>query len=191
MSMIPFLLGDSYFNRPSRILDQHFGDILELQDLLEPVNVPRMLLRYPAGYVRNWKSASSARDVGSTVDYGKDQFLANLDVQQFKPEEISVKLTGDHSITIEGKHEEKADEHGLIYRHFKRTYSLPKEYDVSKIESKMSLDGVLTISAPRINEDQIQYKTIPITQTGEPAKVAEKKEEKKEIEKKKEMEKKK
>nr|QNJ44845.1 sHSP19.8 [Agasicles hygrophila] len=175
MSLIPFLLDDSYFLRPSRILDQHFGDILNADDLVQPVNVPRMLFRCPAGYIRNWKSGSSAHDAGSTVDYGKDQFLANLDVQQFKPEEISVKLTGENSITIEGKHEEKEDEHGHIYRHFVRRYSLPKQYDVSKIQSKLSSDGVLSISAPRIDADQIQYKSIPITHTGEPAKVAEKK----------------
>nr|QEL52520.1 small heat shock protein 21 [Agasicles hygrophila]QNJ44846.1 sHSP21.5 [Agasicles hygrophila] len=186
MSLLPLILSDSYFRRPSRILDQRFGDILESDDLLQPVNVPRMMLRYPSGYLRNWKSASSSRDVGSTVDYGKDEFLASLDVQQFKPEELSVKLTGENSITIEGKHEEKEDEHGHIYRHFVRTYIIPKQYDVSRVGSKLSSDGVLSITAPRIiEEDQVHFKTIPITQTGEPAKLAEKKEgEKKSIEKK-------
>nr|QNJ44844.1 sHSP21 [Agasicles hygrophila] len=173
MSLIPFLFDDSHFIRPSRILDQHFGDILGVEDLLQPVNVPRVHLRCPAGYVRNWKSASSSQDAGSTVDFGKDQFLANLDVQQFKPEEISVKVTGENSITIEGKHEEKEDEHGHIYRHFVRRYTIPKQYDMSRIESKLSSDGVLSISAPKIDADQIQHKSIPITQTGEPAKRAE------------------
>ncbi len=40
-----------------------------------------------------------------------------LDVQQFKPEEVNVK-TVDNFVVIEGKHEEKEDEHGYISRHF-------------------------------------------------------------------------
>jgi len=49
----------------------------------------------------------------------------NLDVTHFKPEEISVKVVGNQ-VTIEGKHEEREDDHGLIQRYFKRTYILPK-----------------------------------------------------------------
>lgn len=49
-----------------------------------------------------------------------------LDVQQFTPNEITVKTTDKH-IIVEGKHEEKADEHGYISRHFVRRYQLPGE----------------------------------------------------------------
>lgn len=49
-----------------------------------------------------------------------------LDVQQFKPNEISVKTT-DKEITVEGKHEEQTDEHGQVYRHFIRRYALPSK----------------------------------------------------------------
>ncbi|KAJ8963110.1 hypothetical protein NQ318_018575 [Aromia moschata] len=47
-----------------------------------------------------------------------------LDVQQFAPNEIVVKTNGN-SIIVEGKHEEKQDEHGFISRHFVRRYVLP------------------------------------------------------------------
>lgn len=50
-----------------------------------------------------------------------------LDVQQFTPNEITVKTTEKH-IIVEGKHEEKADEHGFISRHFVRRYQLPREF---------------------------------------------------------------
>ncbi|XP_056639285.1 protein lethal(2)essential for life-like [Diorhabda carinulata] len=172
MSLIPYLFDDSYFARPSRIFDQHFGMVLEPEDLFQPVS--RHFLRCPAGYIRNWKSAASEHDSGSVVNYGKDQFLANLDVQQFKPDEISVKVTGENTITIEGKHEEKEDEHGHIYRHFLRKYVVPKTYDMSKLESKLSSDGVLSITAPRIDAGQITHKVIPVEQTGQPAKAIEK-----------------
>lgn len=45
---------------------------------------------------------------------------------------------------------------------------------MARIESKLSSDGVLTITAPRM-QSEIEHKSIPITQTGTPAKgVAEK-----------------
>ncbi|XP_028132594.1 protein lethal(2)essential for life-like [Diabrotica virgifera virgifera] len=173
MSLIPlpYFFGDGPYSRPSRLFDQHFGQVLEPEDLLQPIS--RQFLRCPAGYLRNWQSASSGNDSGSTIDLGKDQFSANLDVQQFKPDEISVKVTGDREVTIEGKHEEKEDEHGHVYRHFKRRYVLPKGYDMDKIVSKLSTDGVLSIHAPKIAAGEIEHKKIAIEHTGKPAKALE------------------
>ncbi|XP_018571625.1 protein lethal(2)essential for life-like [Anoplophora glabripennis] len=155
--------------RPSRLLDQHFGLVLDPDDFFEPLILPRWLSRSTTGYLRPWRSEASRGDSGSTVSFDKDKFQANLDVQQFRPDEISVKLAGDNTITIEGKHEEKQDEHGYISRHFIRKYTLPKDADTSRIESKLSSDGVLTVSAP-IDVKEIDHKEIPIQQTGEPAK---------------------
>lgn len=174
MSLLPYLLDDSvspYYVRPSRILDQQFGLGLDAEDLFQPWNLNnRILTRTPAGYLRNWRPNAAAQDSGSTVRFDKDNFQANLDVQQFKPEEITVKVTGDNVLTIEGKHEEKQDEHGYISRHFVRRYVLPKNYDIGRVESKLSSDGVLSITAPPVESKEIEHKAIPITQTGEPAK---------------------
>lgn len=68
-------------------------------------------------------------------------------MQQFKPEEITVKTTDEH-IIVEGKHEEKPDEHGQISRHFVRLYQLPKDIIADDIKSTLSSDGVLTVTAP-------------------------------------------
>lgn len=102
MSLIPFFLDETPLFRPSRLLDQRFGHTLDPEDLLQPLILPR-ISRSPAGYIRNWRSVSSADDSGSVVSYEKDKFQANLDVQQFKPEEITVKVTGENILTIEGK----------------------------------------------------------------------------------------
>ncbi|CAG9768146.1 unnamed protein product [Ceutorhynchus assimilis] len=175
MSLIPFLLSDPFdypVTRPSRILDQHFGLGLSHDDIFQPLNINnRLLTRTPAGYLRNWRSGLANQDTGSTVSYDKDKFQANLDVQQFKPEEITVKITDENVLTIEGKHEEQQDEHGYISRHFVRRYVLPKNCDMGNITSKLSSDGVLTITAPTIEKMETEHKNIPITQTGEPAKV--------------------
>lgn len=55
------------------------------------------------------------QDSGSTVNVEKDKFQIILDVQQFTPDEIAVK-TSDKYIIVEGKHEEKQDEHGFVSR---------------------------------------------------------------------------
>lgn len=172
MSLISWVDPFDYSWRPSRILDQHFGLGLEPEDMLRAV-VPRevrQLLGHPGRYYRPWLSAAAERDSGSTVTLDKDKFQVNLDVQHFSPNEITVKTAGDNTIQIEGKHEEKQDEHGYISRHFVRKYQLPKGHDINQVQSSLSSDGVLTITAPRTDAPQLEHKTIPIQQTGAPAK---------------------
>lgn len=69
-------------------------------------------------------------------------------MQQFSPDEISVKTVDNH-VVVEAKHEEKQDEHGYISRHFVRRYVLPPSHDLVNITSTLSSDGVLTITAPK------------------------------------------
>ncbi|ERL88542.1 hypothetical protein D910_05927 [Dendroctonus ponderosae] len=96
------------------------------------------------------------------------QFQVNVDVQQFKPEELSVKLLGNNTVVIEGKHEEMQDDHGFISRHFVRKYLVPDGYDIKKMQSKLSFDGVLTITAPKkLDEKHLTYVNIPVMRTNE------------------------
>lgn len=158
------------FVRTSRLLDQHFGSDLNQEDFEQPVNPNRReITKTPAGYLRRWRSRDSSNDSGSTLVVDKDKFQASLDVQQFSPEELTIKITGENILTVEGKHEEKEDQHGSIQRHFVRRYVLPSSYDISKIESKMSSDGVLIITAPSVAAKQVEHKNIPIMQTEKPA----------------------
>ncbi len=78
---------------------------------------------------------------------GKDGFHLLVDVSHFQPNEISVK-TIDNEVIIEGKHEEREDEHGYISRQFTRRYSLPKRYDPNTVTSTLSSEGILTVKAP-------------------------------------------
>lgn len=176
MSLLPFL-HDPFCYRPSRIVNQHFGLGLDPEDIISAV-VPgevRNLLGAPLGYYRPWMTAAAGQDTGSTVALDKDKFQVNLDVQHFAPEEITVRATGEDTIEIEGKHEEKKDKHGYISRHFVRKYKLPKGTDIQKVQSNLSSDGVLTITAPRADAGQLEHRTIPIQQTGAPAKAVENK----------------
>lgn len=98
---------------------------------------------------------------------GKDGFQVCMDVAQFKPSELSVKVV-DKTIVVEGKHEERDDGHGMIQRHFVRKYTLPKDYDGNDVISTVSSDGVLTLKAPPPPpKDQAkQERIVQIQQTG-------------------------
>lgn len=74
-------------------------------------------------------------------------FQVNLDVQQFKPEEVNVKVS-DNYVTIHAKHEERSDEHGFISREFTRRYLIPKDVNAEALTSSLSSDGVLSVHAP-------------------------------------------
>ncbi|KAJ8924467.1 hypothetical protein NQ315_007264 [Exocentrus adspersus] len=174
MSMVPLLFRDWWdeddFTRPSRLLDQHFGLGLRRDDLLNSLStVPRRSRL--SNYIRPWSASTSLQrqDSGSTITQDKDKFQVILDVQQFAPNEITVKTNGQN-IVVEGKHEEKQDEHGYISRHFVRRYILPETHDVGAVVSSLSSDGILTVSAPRKSETPVnQERVVPITKTG-PAK---------------------
>lgn len=74
--------------------------------------------------------------------------------------------TKDNYVIVEGKHEEKQDEHGFISRHFVRRYMLPKGHESADVVSSLSSDGVLTITAPTKNIPPVDNeRVVPITQS--------------------------
>uniref|UniRef100_A0A182RQW1 SHSP domain-containing protein n=1 Tax=Anopheles funestus TaxID=62324 RepID=A0A182RQW1_ANOFN len=182
MSIIPIFFRnwwDSEWDRPvwsSRLMDQHFGSGVTADDLLNALvavtdrRLQPQAQQQPCRYNRHSSCVASKRDSASTVDVTKDKFQINLDVQQFTPEEISVKYV-DNSVVVEGKHEEKQDEQGYISRHFVRRYMLPKGHSEADIVSSLSSDGILTITCPKKEiEQKTPERSIPITHTGQPMK---------------------
>lgn len=165
MSLLPFFMGIDHpqHQHRHRLIDQDFGLALTTDDLLTAAVAP-MLSR---DYYRPWRQlANVARDVGSTIKSDKEKFQVNLDVQHFAPEEISVK-TSDGFVVVEGKHEEKQDEHGYITRQFTRRYALPEGCNPDAVESRLSSDGVLSIIAPKVAPQlKSSERAVPISQTG-------------------------
>ncbi|CAB0039288.1 unnamed protein product [Trichogramma brassicae] len=178
MSLVPLLFSDWWedLDRPHRILDQDFGLGLHPEQLVCPrrleLYVPRRSAHQP-NYLRPWAELLRGADQGgvSTVEADKDKFQVTLDVQQFKPEEIDVKVV-DRYVVIKAKHEEKRDEHGWISREFTRKYLIP-EVELDRVASEISSDGVLTIQAPLKPRDKEekkeQVRRIKIEYTGKPA----------------------
>lgn len=105
-----------------------------------------------------------------SLDPSEDDFQVYIDVQHFKPDELSVKITESNKVVVEGSHTERLDEHGSVSRHFSRMFLVPQEYDVNRLESKLSCDGVLSLTVPkrRSSEDQrqITYVNIPVLRQG-------------------------
>lgn len=109
------------------------------------------------GLTQQWKPTS-------------DDFQVALNVKSFSPEEISVKVKG-REVIVEGKHEERKDDHGFVSRQFTRRYVLPEPYDPDTIATYLDAEGKMTIKAlkpkPAVEENQeriIQIERVPIEQ---------------------------
>lgn len=180
-------------DHPHRLFDQNFGLVLHPEQLRNPAILDQYLLpsrdrrpsKTPLLYYRPWGELLRSSEGGgtSTVQADKDKFHVILDVQQFKPEEINVKVV-DKCVVVEAKHGEKQDDHSWVSRQFVRKYLIPEQCDIDQVTSTLSSDGVLSITAPRKDKEITQNeRSVTIEQTGKPAlKEAEKKEEKKEEE---------
>lgn len=161
MSIYPFYIEYKQPRRPQHLFDQHFGMGLTPQDQLTIIAVPRRKF-----YNRPWSNLQAeAQDSGSTIKEDKDKYQINLDVQHFAPEEISVK-TGDGFLIVEAKHEEREDEHGFISRSFVRKYPIPEGIEPDSMISKLSSDGVLSITAPLKSPKSANERIVPVIETG-------------------------
>lgn len=98
----------------------------------------------------------------------KNDFVVNIDVQHFKPEEIAVK-TEKNSILVYAKHDEKQDEQGFISRQFTRRYELPNGFNTDDVVSSLSSDGILTVKCASPVVKSVDRRQVPIQQTGQPA----------------------
>ncbi|KAG6443655.1 protein lethal(2)essential for life [Manduca sexta] len=154
MSLLPYFF-DYEPRWPRRLLDQNFGLAITPEDLVNAATspvIPRLKPWWP-------------KDAGSSIKADKDKWQINVDVQHFAPDEITVKIANGY-IVIEGKHEEKQDEHGFISRQFVRRFKLPEDSNPDCVESKLSSDGVLTVIAPRKADMLKGERAVPITHTG-------------------------
>ncbi|XP_051963540.1 alpha-crystallin A chain-like [Xyrauchen texanus] len=89
----------------------------------------------------------SEQNGAAQVTCDHNGFTVQVDVKHFNPEELLVKVVGDY-VVVEGKHEQRKDGSGLVSRQFNRRYRIPNGVDIMALESAMSPEGMLVISAP-------------------------------------------
>ncbi|XP_076445735.1 alpha-crystallin B chain-like [Babylonia areolata] len=153
---------------PSLLFDQHFGNLVP-DDFYSPgaIGYPSRCVACPGhgGHhqLHHRVRAPPPRETGvSEVANTDKEFRINMDMRQFRPEEIHIK-TKEKRLIISARHEERPDEHGFIAREFTRQYVLPKDVDPDTVTSSLSRDGVLTLKAPKKAIEASQERSIPIT----------------------------
>lgn len=144
---VPSLFLDDPFSRHKRLMNELWNS--------DPFDFefPRIAYRLP--YWEGDKFLSTP----------EDGFQVSLNVQNFKPEEVSVKVA-DNNVIIEAKHEERNEDDSYVSRHFSRRYTLPDDCDTKDIVSTLSADGILTVRAPPKEIDTKNARNIHIQHTG-------------------------
>ncbi|XP_010787970.1 heat shock protein beta-6 [Notothenia coriiceps] len=94
----------------------------------------------------------SDKTSSAEVNCDNNGFRVQVDVKLFNPEDLLVKVTGDF-VEVQGKHEEKKDGAGVSTRQFNRRYRIPKGVDTMALESAVSPEGILIISAPMLQTE--------------------------------------
>ncbi|CAL1287623.1 unnamed protein product, partial [Larinioides sclopetarius] len=94
------------FDYFEHILDQYFGVSFFEDDLLSILG-------------RSGRQANIVDSGQSEVKNENDKFQIELNVSQFKLEELDVQVV-DEYVEIHRKHKEKSDEHGFVSREFTR-----------------------------------------------------------------------
>ena len=102
------------------------------------------------GTIPNKMSISGGRADGKAIiekdQHGNPVFRASFNVEDFKPEEVNVKLDA-HKITVQAKHEEKGGGKS-VSREYSRELHIPNEIDPMALQCKIGNDGILTVEAP-------------------------------------------
>ena len=84
----------------------------------------------------------------SKVQYDDDTYKITVNVENYNPEELTIKTVGN-SVQVEAKHMEKtSDGRSFSSRNFTQSFSLPKGVNPDEVKSNLSKDGTLTIEAP-------------------------------------------
>lgn len=144
---VPSLFWDDPFTRHKKLMNQLWNS--------DPFDfaLPRIAYRVP--YWEGEKFLSTP----------EDGFQVSLNVQNFKPEEVTVKVA-DNNVIVEAKHEERNEDDSYVTRHFSRRYTLPDDCNIKDIVSTLSADGILTVRAPPKEIDTKNARNIHIQHTG-------------------------
>jgi len=83
------------------------------------------------------------------VSYDQDKFMVEFNVQDYAPEDLNIKTEGDVLIVLAKQESKTKGGKSLVSKQFEQRFSLPSGVNPEKISSKLSKDGILTVTAPR------------------------------------------
>merc|ERR1712183_444255 len=94
-----------------------------------------------------------------------NKFEVSIDTHGYKPEDLQVKIK-DNVVSIEAKSEEKKDEpnsKSYACKKFARSFTLPQGCKMQSVTSNLSKDGLLIVSAPKVEAiQQTSSRKVPI-----------------------------
>ncbi|XP_063586555.1 uncharacterized protein LOC134764020 [Penaeus indicus] len=100
---------------------------------------------------RELRSRHLEQNLAVTVTSDKTGHKIVMDVHEFTDGKVKVRVVGERELVVEGSAEKKAEGNSAISSHsFRRRFSLPRQTDMAAITSVMSSDGILTITAPKV-----------------------------------------
>ncbi|XP_063603423.1 uncharacterized protein LOC134779295 isoform X2 [Penaeus indicus] len=144
------------------VLDQWSGSDLMLTNRMDGTNVRHgdALGRYRRLRSIDLKEENQA----VTVTSDDTSHKVVLDVHEFLGGDVRVKAVGERELEVEGRVDKKEEGSPCVTSHtFRRRFFLPHRTDMTAITSAMSSDGVLTITVPKLeNEDHQKTTIIPI-----------------------------
>ncbi|XP_033633256.1 alpha-crystallin A chain-like [Asterias rubens] len=101
----------------------------------------------------------------SRVECDEHRFMVTLDVSQYRPEDIEVKVK-DNKLTVHAEQREGNTASGYVQREYYRQYTLPEDVDISLVKCSLSESRVLTVEVPRVPAESNRERFIPITIDG-------------------------
>ncbi|KAG5305652.1 L2EFL protein, partial [Acromyrmex insinuator] len=101
----------------------------------------------------SWRNLNRNKPVISTTSIDSDGFKITVNVQQYNPEEITVKVV-DNWVIIKGIHE-KQNKSNVGSQQFVIRYLLPSSTNIEHITSSTSSDGILTITVPLKTDQKV------------------------------------
>lgn len=93
-------------------------------------------------------------DLDRRSQISRDKFEVFVDINEFKPEEITVKTVND-MVIVEGKQGKRAP--NTVPRHFEKHFRLPPFFDSEDVYSIISDDGILEIKAEPATKKKMRH----------------------------------
>merc|ERR1711971_718817 len=94
---------------------------------------------------------SSSSDLSSRakLNYDSDKFTVEFNVAEYSPEDLHIKTEGDVMIVSAKQESKTSTGKSFVSKQFEQRFTLPSGVNPEKISSKLGVDGILRISAPR------------------------------------------
>ncbi|XP_060521484.1 alpha-crystallin B chain-like [Cylas formicarius] len=87
-------------------------------------------------------------DITATIRMDRDRYQIVADLRFFEGDSVKVKITSGNSITVYAKQKYRNEYGRSTSKSFNRKFSVPRTYNVNRMEARLSSSGVLTINVP-------------------------------------------